>query len=313
VAPNPFPQEYLAEYCYAPAKFNEELTLLKEKKAYRVHEAEIHVDVDGSDDASVITLEYYEQTAESPAPVVLLLPILNGKKHLMRPFATHFAKNGYAAVIIDNVQRKTLLQDLSDPESAIRQIIEQHRRVIDWAQTRPELDVSRLSVFGASLGGFNALYLAAVDDRVDAAAIALVGGSLAQVLVNSNERRIAEAVSAAREDMGFDADQFAAYLDEKIETDTLVVARHVNAERMHMTLALYDKAVRYENQQELHAAMGRPEAITLPTGHATAAVYLFYLRSKVREFFDRKLAASTTSGTAIAGQGLCEGQPGPGH
>ena len=73
-----------------------------------------------------------------------------------------------------------------------------------------------------------------------------------------------------------------------------------------MTLAKYDKAVPYDNQRELYAAMGQPEAITLPTGHITAAVYIFYLRSYVLEFFNRKLAADTTSGTSITGPGHCQ-------
>ena len=100
---------------------------------------------DGADDDSRITFEFYEPTDDSPSPVVLLMPILNGQKHLMRPFATKFANNGYAAVIIDTVQRRTLLDDLGDPEPAIRLTIQRHRRVIDWVETRPDLDASRIA------------------------------------------------------------------------------------------------------------------------------------------------------------------------
>jgi len=299
VVPGPLPQEQRAKFCYTPAPLVETLNLIKEKKAYRVYEAEIHANLEGFDEDSPITFEYYEQTTEEPSAVAILMPILNGQKHVMRPFARHFAKKGYAVVIIDNVQRKTLLSDLKNPDLAIRQVVKQHRRVIDWAESRPELDISRLSVFGASLGGFNALYLAAIDERVKVAAIALVGGSLSDVLVNSNERRIEEAVDAAQSDLGLDDAQFGEYLDAKIETDTLMVARHVNADRMQMILAKYDKAVPYQNQQELYTAMGQPDAITLPTGHVTAAAYIFYLRSSVRKFFDRELAADSTSGTAV--------------
>ena len=35
--------------------------------------------------------------------------------------------------------------------------------------------------------------------------------------------------------------------------------------------------------------MGNPESITLPTGHVSTAAYLFYLRSRVLEFFERTL------------------------
>jgi hypothetical protein len=42
--------------------------------------------------------------------------------------------------------------------------------------------------------------------------------------------------------------------------------------------------------------MGNPESITLPTGHVTTAAYLFYLRSRVLEFFDRKLGGRVPGG-----------------
>ena len=255
--------------------------------------------LDGFDDDSPITLEFYEQLENTPSPVVLVLPILNGQKHLVRPFATHFAKNGYAVVIVDTVQRKTLLEDLANPEPAIRQTIQRHRRVIDWVASRPDLDVSRLAVFGPSLGGFNALFLAAVDERVSVVSPALVGGSLPFVLVTSEERRIKEAVAGAKAELSMDDKQLMQHLTENIETDTLMIAPHVHADRVLMVLAKFDKAVPYESQVKLREVMGQPEAITLPTGHKTAAAYLFYLRSRVLKFFDRKLAEPSEHGTAV--------------
>ena len=305
-APEPLPKEYLAGFCYQPSPITEDLRLIKEKRKYRIYEGSFEAGLDDSGDDSPITFEYYEQPGENVSPVVLLLPILNGTKHLMRPFATLFAKKGYAVIIVDTVQRRTLLDDLQDPEPSIRQVAQRHRRVIDWAESRPELDVSRLGVFGASLGGFNALYLSALDERVSVASIALVGGSLSDVLVNSSERRILEAVTEVKKELSLDDEQLMAYLDERIETDTLSIAPHVNADRILMVLAKRDKSVPYTSQLELYEAMGRPEAITLPTGHATTAAYIFYLRSRILRFFDRKLAEPSSSGTAIVSPQGCD-------
>ncbi|MDH4049838.1 MAG: dienelactone hydrolase family protein [Gammaproteobacteria bacterium] len=304
--PEPLPTEYLAGFCYQPSPITEDLRLIREKRKYRIYEGSFEAGLDDFGDDSPITFEYYERLGQDVSPVVLLLPILNGTKHLMRPFATLFAKKGYGVIIVDTVQRRTLLDDLQNPEPSIRQVAQRHRRVIDWAETRPELDVSRLGVFGASLGGFNALYLSALDERVDVAAIALVGGSLSDVLVNSKERRIVEAVTAVKKELSLDDEQLAAYLDERIETDTLTIAPHVNADRILMVLAKRDKSVPYSSQLELYEAMGRPESITLPTGHATTAAYLFYLRSRILRFFDRKLAAPPAVGTAVVSPQGCD-------
>ncbi len=304
-APIPLPREYLTEFCYQPSTITEELTLVKEKKKYRLYEVSIDAGLNGFDDDSLITFDYYEQLSETVSPIVLLLPILNGQKHLMRPFATQFASKGYAVIIIDTTQRNTLLDDLKNPEPSIRKAVQRHRRVIDWAESRPSLDISRLGVFGASLGGFNALYLAALDKRVNVASIALVGGSLPYVLLNSNERRIVEAVTGVKNELSFNDEQLMEYLTDKIVTDTLAIAPHVNAERILMILAKFDKTVPYASQLELYEKMGRPQAITLPTGHITAAAYIFYLRSRVSEFFEQKLSAAAKSGTAAISPDYC--------
>ncbi len=293
--PTAMPREIVERFCYEPTAVNEELVLRKEKSDFRVYNVRIDSGLPEFEDDSPVTLEYYRLRGDEPAPVVLVLPILNGQKDLVRPFATHFAKNGYAAVIVNTVQRKTLLEDLVNPEAAIRQTVLRHRRVIDWIETRPELDASRIGVFGASLGGFNALYLAALDARVGAVAPALVAGDLPYVLVNSTERRIVEAVEGARATLDMDDAELSEYLRDNIETDTLSVAPHLDARKVLMVLAKFDDAVPYEKQLELRDVIGRPQAISLPTGHIQTAVYLFYVRSQVRKFFDRVLDAEATA------------------
>jgi len=304
--PAPLPDAYLKQFCYPAVPVQSKLTLVKDKTSYRVFTGAIESAPVDLDDETPITFEFYEQKGSGHSPVVLIMPILNGQKDLMRPFAKHFARKGYAVVIIDTVQRRTLLQDLKDPEPAIYRSIQRHRRVIDWVETRSDIDAGRLALFGASLGGFNALFLAALDERVSAAALALVGGSLPDVLVKSNERRVEEAISQIKKELSLNDEALIAYLEEKIATDPLVLAPHMNAERVLLVQAKHDKAVPFPRQIELREAMARPETITLPTGHITAAAYLFYLRSRTGKFFDRKLAEESTYGTAIMPASTCE-------
>ena len=294
------------EFCYVAAEIVTDSTLVRESNSYRVFEVSMPAGLEGDDDDTLISFEFYEQRVEGSSPVVILLPILNGQKHLMRPFATYLASRGYAAVIVDNVQRKSLLEDMIDPEPAIRRTIQRHRRVIDWIDTRPDLDSSRIGVFGASLGGVNALYLAAFDNRVSAVVPALAGGSLPEVLVTSDERRIRLAVDGTRDELGLDDAQLLDYLREKIQTDTLLIGRHIHADRVLMVLAENDDVIPYERQLELREAMAEPEAITLPTSHVGTAAYLPYLRSKTLEFFDRKFTETSDHGTASLPADTCE-------
>ena len=285
----PMPPEVAQRFDYEAGEIRAELSPMWENSTYRVFEGRFDPVIEGSDDDTPLTFEYYEQVANGKAPVVLVLPILNGQKHVVRPFATYFADNGYNAVIVDTVQRKTLLEDMLQPEEAIRRTAIRHRRVLDWIGTVPNIDSSRVAVFGASLGGFNALFVSAADERIRASALALVAGDLPFVLTNSSERRIIEAADGAIETLQTDREGLRRYLEEHIDSDPLGLARYIDPERVLLVLAKFDDSVHYEKQLELQQAMGNPESITLPTGHVTTAAYLFYLRSRVLAFFDRKL------------------------
>jgi pimeloyl-ACP methyl ester carboxylesterase len=232
-------------------------------------------------------------------------------KTVVWPFAAHFASNGYNAVIVDTVQRKTLLEDMLQPEVAIRRTAIRHRRVLDWIETVPKIDQDKVAVFGASLGGFNALFLTATDERVSAAALALVAGDLPFVLVNSSEGRIIDAAEGAMESLQTDKEGLRQYLEEHILSDPMSLARYIDPERVLMVLAKFDDAVHYEKQLELLDAMGNPESITLPTGHVTTAAYLFYLRSSVLEFFDRQFNSAEPQRASVdPGTDPDKGKPG---
>jgi pimeloyl-ACP methyl ester carboxylesterase len=295
----PMPPEVAERFDYEAGGVRAELSLARENSTYRVFDGEFPADIAGSDDDSPITFEYYEQIEQERAPVVLVLPILNGQKAVVWPFAAYFASNGYNAVIVDTVQRKTLLEDMLDPEAAIRRTAIRHRRVLDWIDTVPKIDQNKVAVFGASLGGFNALFLTATDARVKAAALALVAGDLPYVLTHSSEGRIVDAADGAMETLQTDKEGLRRYLQEHIVSDPLSLARYIDPEHVLVVLAKFDDAVHYEKQLELLDAMGSPESITLPTGHVTTSAYLFYLRSRVLEFFDRQFDGAEPQRAAI--------------
>ena len=287
------PPEVAERFAYEAGEIRAELGLVRENSTYRVFESSFGPAIAGSDDDTPITFEYYEQIGTDKAPVVLVLPILNGQKQVVRPFATYFADNGYHAVIVDTLQRKTLLEDMLQPEEAIRRTTIRHRRVLDWVDTMPNIDKRKVAVFGASLGGFNALFVTAADERISASALALVAGDLPFVLTNSSEGKIIDAADGAMETLQTDRDGLRRYLEAHIDSDPLGLARYIDPERVLLVLAKFDDAVHYEKQLELQLAMGNPESITLPTGHVTTAAYLFYLRSRVLAFFDRKFDGRT--------------------
>jgi acetyl esterase/lipase len=296
----PAPAPVLREFCNPEAPVDAEVRQVAEKRHFQVFEGSFPSGIPNDDDPTPITFEWYHPEGVERAPVALVLPILNGQKHIVRPFATHFAKHGYAAIIVDSRQRTTLTDDVIAPQAAIRQAVRRHRRVLDWIETEPRFDPDRIVVFGASLGGFNAFFLAASDQRVRAVAPALVAADLPYVFTQSNERRINAAVSEAMARLDVDREGLEAHMREHIDTDTAFLAPYLDSSRILMVLAKRDKAVPYAKQQELRGLLGNPEAIELPTGHVSSASYIFYLRRRILEFFDATLSRPEGSVTSIS-------------
>ena len=155
-------------------------------------------------------------------------------------------------------------------------------------------------VFGASLGGFNAYFLSAFDARVRGVAPALVAADLPYVFANSTERRIEEAFAEAMATLEVDRATLEGRVRSMLETDTATVSPYLDSKRILMVQAKRDKAVPFAKQEELRQLLGDPETLVLPTGHATSAVYIFYLRKRVLRFFDRVLAEPAGSVAAIS-------------
>ena len=296
----PLPAALGDAFCYPAAPIEATVELVEEKSKFRLYKGSFASGIPGDPDPEPITFEWYQPPDVDKAPVAIVMPILNGQKHIVRPFATYFTKRGYASIVVDSRQRTTLTEDILEPQAAIRQAVQRHRRVLDWVDSEPALDGDSVVVFGASLGGFNAFFLSAFDDRVRGVAPALVAADLPHVFANSNERRIEEAFNEAMAELNLDREALESRMRRMIDTDPATMTPHLDADRILMVQAKRDKAVPFRKQEELRQLLGEPEAVVLPTGHVTAAAYIFYLRKRVLRFFDRILAEPAGSVAAIS-------------
>ncbi len=115
-------------------------------------------------------------------PVVIVMHGTGGSKERMIPVMTQLAKLGFYTVAIDgryHGARKNSNQGNSDYNKAILDTfttgidhplyydtVWDAMRLIDYLQTLPDIDSSRIGVIGFSKGGIEAYFLSAVDNRV---------------------------------------------------------------------------------------------------------------------------------------------------
>lgn len=245
------------------------------------------LELPSTDDATEsIAFEYYDVDGAARTPVVMLLPIFNGQLGIPRYFARFFAKEGWAAVVV--TRGRDPLDALTAPRETVRGNLQDYRRVLDWIDQEPELDASRIGLFGVSLGAMDAVMLTAIDRRVNSLVIAMAGGDISYLLANTHYRPVARSIGDMAADLGTTREALGARLDAAIKLDPLEVAPYIDAERVFMILTRTDAIIPFEAQQRLRAELGSPEALYLLTGHRPSVVFFPKLRNAAFEFFSRR-------------------------
>jgi Dienelactone hydrolase family len=242
-----------------------------------------------------LELDYYRPFGTNHTPVIVVLPIIGGGYPLEKFFSAYFARQGMAAVLVRRDSLKRTLDDLQEINDTLQQAAIDARQAIDWIETRPELDASRLGVFGISMGGIRAAFLAPLDSRIRAAIVGLAGGDLPYIIAHSKEGGIVRRREPYLQKHGITRDEFERELRTALRSDPLMVAPSIDPHKILMVLARFDNCVPSKKGFELRRAMGKPETIIVPTGHYTALLYIPYIKSACLRFFKEKFADDSSA------------------
>ena len=111
-----------------------------------------------------------------PLPVVLCMPgSPNVKEDLLQPLdlLPRWADRGFFAVTIDRPYHGARAGDLNaalEDKGVVKvwgEYVYDLMRTVDYIESRPEADASRIGMLGLSMGGMEVLLLGALDERVD--------------------------------------------------------------------------------------------------------------------------------------------------
>ncbi len=136
-------------------------------------------------------LWYQPAQAAGPRPVVIILHGTGGNKEGMKVHLETYARAGFAALAIDgryHGQRSAAGKSSADYQDAILRAWRQPgreypfffdtawdvMRLIDWLETRADVDSTRIGLTGFSKGGIETYLTAAADPRI-AAAVPYIG------------------------------------------------------------------------------------------------------------------------------------------
>ncbi len=138
---------------------------------------------------NVVTAFLFQPKTPGPHPVMLVehewLPVKLTNEFVL---CATLARAGIAAFLVVqpySYNRRVLPRvpdvellsgDTHQTVAAVRQAVLDNRRALDWLQTRPDIDPSRMGVAGISLGGILAPLIAGVDRRARVL-VTIVGGA----------------------------------------------------------------------------------------------------------------------------------------
>lgn len=248
-----------------------------------------------------LALDYYRPVGTNRTPVIVVLPIIGGGYPLERIFCSYFARQGMAAVLVRRDRLKKTIEQLEEVDDILRQAAVDARQALDWVETRPEIDPSRIGVFGISMGGIRAAFLTPLDSRIRAAAIGLAGGDVPYIVTHSTEPGLTRRRRSYAERNGLAGPEFERALQKVVTCDPLAVAPAVDPAKVLLVIAAIDSAVPTSKQFELRRAMGCPETVFLPTGHYTAFLYVPYIKSACLQFFKERFAGDEGHAIPLAG------------
>jgi hypothetical protein len=308
--PRCLPAALAAEFSYvkqSECPWQEQV--VEEKNEYRIRRIAVLISGETTNAQRKIEFDYYDLAQTGPTPVIMVLPMLGGGYSLERHFAAYFASRGYASVIVRR-DKRTKSARLEDLNRLLREMVIDHKRVIDWLEAQPDIDATRLGVFGVSMGGIKAALLVPLEERIQAAALGLCGGDLPYILTRTTETGLVKRRDQELQAQNLTLEQAEQKLRSLLTCDPIRYAPYVDPRKVLLVLARYDTVVPIEKGLELKEKMGHPETIMIPAGHYSAVVSIPYIKTESFQFFQRRFAESALATAKANGDNARSGQTG---
>ena len=180
------------------------------------------------------------------------------------------------------------------------------RQVLDWAETRPELDADRMGVAGISFGGYVSAIALGVDSRLKSGAILLACGNQEKLAWTSTTRRFGKW-DVSEEYYTEAQKNYLSYVDDVASRgfdnvpplrpsypfDPYTFSSTIKDKQVLMVNAKWDAYFPREAALDFWQACGRPKQVWLPAGHASAWLYYPIIRRHVVELFRESFMAKS--------------------
>ena len=294
-------------YSYKKDSFPVNLQLKRENKRWRHYLVDFPTAHPTPHELNNTVLgEYFQPKNAGKAPLVVLLHGIGDFSVIpCRILARTLARKGIGGFVLYSIMHsKRMPADVMKrfPHLTSREWFESHqisvidlRQVIDWAESREELDAARVAAVGISFGGFISAIAMGVDQRIRAAGLIVSGGNSTKIgwetrASDYNQKRT-HTKEAYRQTLKTYMDYLAAVEAKGLEkvtppeesfwTDPMTFAHRLRQRPVLMINALWDEAIPREATVDFWEAAGKPPISWFPATHSTIWLWYPIIRGKI--------------------------------
>lgn len=250
------------------------------------------------------TGRYYRHRLGGRRALVLVLPIWGRSAYPSAITARRLTRYGEANVLVldgteplfdweaiaEAPDAEALRAAAEEAAAGFAGAVTDVRSVVDWARSREEIDPRRLGVVGFSMSAIVAATAMGVEPRIGRGAFVMGGGDLARIFATCPKRpgRIRERFLARA---GWSAERFRRELEPILApVDPLRYAGAVDPAGVLFIDAGADRCMPPASREALWEALGRPERLTIQSGHRRSFLAMtfldnFHATKRIARFF----------------------------
>ena len=304
--------DYYGYHAPAPQPEHYELPF-QQLDGYRVSGLRFPSSEQNGQPGNLVDARYFQSDHSGRKPLLIVLPIW-----ATHTFPSTVISNGYALHTGGEVNVLWMqgdgplfdwfeIADVPDEEhfhdavdeavGRFRAVAIDIRRLIDWAETRPEIDSSRIGIIGFSMSALVGANVAGNDPRVDTAVYVLGGARPWDMMAECN--LVVEYMRKSVSDtLEWDQEQYRAYFREQMRYgDPALWRGQYRPQNTLIVESSKDDCIPGDSRASLFQATGEPERVVYPYNHwqpflAMTPVGRNVLTRDIFEFLDRKLLGS---------------------
>jgi len=284
---------------YAPDRTPPRVGPLKSEGGFSVTEVEFYTNDTDPQNPSIPT-RFYQPTAPGPWPSVVILPITRGD-YPTKAVAAYLANRGIASLLFlsHSTFNGTDRRDFVTMAVQFHKYVVEVRQALDWLTLQPSIDTNRIGLVGMSLGAIVGSLTAGVDPRIRSEVLLLGGGDLPGIIFSTSERSYVKMRNRLMEERQISPETLKQDAEKTLATvEPLNYAYRLPPSNILMINAYFDETIPRPYTLALWEKIGKPHLIFVPTGHYTAALFLWYAEAKTYEHLRKTLGSSISASMA---------------